>query len=210
MYQGDTDMSYASNVSEVDMPLPSVSGIRPCAHPYHHGDLKNALLNCARSMLGQMPLSAVSLRAVARAAGVSHAAPYRHFANQEALLAALATEGFCDVQNRLSSTVAAGDVGGLCRTYLDFVFCNPTLVRLMFGPQIVKRDGYDELVCAETGLVGEVCRVLGAAELGLAAWAILHGFSMLALEGILDAAGNADPVETLVVRAETAVRRLVG
>src|SRR5215469_222775 len=61
---------------------------------YHHGDLRNALKNAARVILEEEGLAALSLRAVARKAGVSHAAPYRHFPNHEALLVELALEGF--------------------------------------------------------------------------------------------------------------------
>jgi len=61
------------------------------ARSYHHGDLRNALLDAARTILEEESLAELSLRAVARKAGVSHAAPYRHFPNHEALLAELAT-----------------------------------------------------------------------------------------------------------------------
>src|SRR3984957_20060769 len=61
---------------------------------YHHGDLRNGLLESARAILEEESLAALTLRAVARKAGVSHAAPYRHFPNHEALLVELAAEGF--------------------------------------------------------------------------------------------------------------------
>ena len=61
---------------------------------YHHGDLRNALLDAARAILEEESLANLSLRAVARRAGVSHAAPYRHFPNHESLLVELAHEGF--------------------------------------------------------------------------------------------------------------------
>src|ERR1700678_1614444 len=71
----------------------------------HHGDLRNALRQAARSILEEEGLGALSLRAVARKAGVSHAAPYRHFPNHEALLVELALEGFAELQEEI---VAAG------------------------------------------------------------------------------------------------------
>ncbi len=61
---------------------------------YHHGDLRAALLEAAREVLAKEGVEALTLREVARRAGVTHAAPYRHFADKEALLAAVATEGF--------------------------------------------------------------------------------------------------------------------
>src|SRR6478736_9746442 len=78
--------------------------------PYHHGDLRNALLDSARSILEKQGLEALSLRAVARKAGVSHAAPYRHFPNHEALLAELATEGFAELRGEINSVVNSPDV----------------------------------------------------------------------------------------------------
>ena len=65
---------------------------------YHHGDLRNGLLDAARAILEEQSLSALTLRAVARRAGVSHAAPYRHFPNHEALLVELGAEGFQELR----------------------------------------------------------------------------------------------------------------
>src|SRR6201996_8823971 len=80
--------------------------------PYHHGDLRNGLLDAARAILEESSLSALTLRAVARRAGVSHAAPYRHFPNHEALLVELAIEGFTELKDQITQAAeqAAGDV----------------------------------------------------------------------------------------------------
>src|SRR5207342_1602524 len=72
------------------------------AKPYHHGDLRNALLDAARALLEEGPFADLSLRAVARRAGVSHAAPYRHFPNHESLLVELALEGFTELRRDIS------------------------------------------------------------------------------------------------------------
>ena len=77
------------------------------ARSYHHGDLRNALLEAARSILEEQDLSELSLRAVARRAGVSHAAPYRHFPNHEALLVELAMEGFSELRQEIASAAAS-------------------------------------------------------------------------------------------------------
>src|SRR5215472_8710574 len=79
---------------------------------YHHGDLRQALLRCAESILKRDGLEALSLRAIARAAGVSHAAPAHHFSDLSSLLSALAAEGF----DRLSdSLIEAANKGGESR-----------------------------------------------------------------------------------------------
>src|SRR5579862_9443874 len=80
------------------------------ARPYHHGDLRNALIEAARAILEEESLAELSLRAVARKAGVSHAAPYRHFPNHEALLAELATEGFVELRQEIASVVSSPEV----------------------------------------------------------------------------------------------------
>ena len=74
---------------------------------YHHGDLRNALKTAARTILEDEGLAALSLRAVARKAGVSHAAPYRHYPNHEALLVELALEGFGELCGDIRAAGAA-------------------------------------------------------------------------------------------------------
>src|SRR5471032_1587463 len=74
---------------------------------YHHGDLRNGLLEAARTILEEESLSALTLRAVARKAGVSHAAPYRHFPNHEALLVELSIEGFDELRDAIAEAAKA-------------------------------------------------------------------------------------------------------
>ena len=82
------------------------------ARAYHHGDLRNTLREAARAILEEEGLAALSLRAVARRAGVSHAAPYRHYSNHEALLVELAVEGFDELREEINRSLEAEyDVG---------------------------------------------------------------------------------------------------
>src|SRR5471032_1839693 len=83
--------------------VPSAAGGRG----YHHGDLRNGLLEAARTILEEESLSALTLRAVARKAGVSHAAPYRHFPNHEALLVELGLEGFVELRQYIAEAAKA-------------------------------------------------------------------------------------------------------
>src|SRR5437667_11688861 len=120
------------------------------ARPYHHGDLRNALLDSARNILEKEGLEALSLRAVARGAGVSHAAPYRHFPNHEALLAELAIEGFSELRDEIHSVVNTPDVESdriakIGAAYMRFVARRPALASLMFGPQVTNRDSFPKL-----------------------------------------------------------------
>lgn len=112
------------------------------AAPYHHGDLRRALLDAAEAMLERGGQAALSLREVARAAGVSHNAPYRHFADREALLAALAAGGFARLAGALADAATAAEEGGRLRAaghaYLRFARVHRALYLLMFGPEIRK------------------------------------------------------------------------
>src|SRR5579862_5398824 len=98
-----------SNTPNDQLPQTTPRGRRGTERSYHHGDLRNGLLEAARAILEEQDLSALTLRAVARRAGVSHAAPYRHFPNHEALLVELGLEGFGELRQFI---VEAGKVGG--------------------------------------------------------------------------------------------------
>ena len=149
---------------------------------YHHGDLRAALLRAGADLLEKQGLASLSLREVARRAGVSHNAPYRHFPNREALLAGLAAEGF----RMLADGQASGGRGrGLA--YVRFALEHPQRFRLMFGG-VLPIGEYPELreqgARAYQGLedafkeLGEDARLAAAA-----AWSLVHGLSNLMLDG---------------------------
>lgn len=136
------------------------------SRPYHHGALRDALLADAQSLLAEQGLAAVSLRELARRAGVSHSAPERHFPNRQALLDALATRGFvllaeairqalADHRDRLEDGFRAA-----AKAYVSFAIDNAALLELMFAS---KADHLDEAVATAAedlfsltaGLVGE-------------------------------------------------------
>ncbi len=106
--------------------------------PYHHGDLHEALVRTARKLLEKDGLEHLSLRGVARAAGVSPAAPYHHFADKHALLGAVAAEGFTQLREEMLARMAtvpdaAGRRDACGIGYVAFAVKNPALFRLMFG-----------------------------------------------------------------------------
>src|ERR1700748_3467134 len=117
---------------------------------YHHGDLRNGLLEAARSILEEESLAALTLRAVARKAGVSHAAPYRHFPNHEALLVELSIEGFEELREAIAEAAKAQGnesdrIANIGAAYMRFVAQRPALARLMFGGQLPQRDQFPTL-----------------------------------------------------------------
>jgi AcrR family transcriptional regulator len=149
---------------------------------YHHGDLRAALLRAAGELLEQQGIAALSLREAARRAGVSHNAPYRHFPQREALLAALAAEGF---RMLADGQAAAARERGLA--YVRFALEHPQRFRLMFGgvvpigshPELREqgRRAYQKLEDAFREL-GDDARLAAAA-----AWSLVHGLANLILDG---------------------------
>jgi AcrR family transcriptional regulator len=163
---------------------------------YHHGDLRRALLDATLEILRRDGLGAVSLREVARAAGVSHNAPYRHFSSREALLAGVATEGFGRLRARLEA--AGGSLAAMGEAYLAFAVAERPCFLLMFGSTLCKAD-FPDLAAAATKALLALDRVAsGRSDSGgnptdprsieagtLRAWAIVHGFAHLVADGQL-------------------------
>lgn len=160
---------------------------------YHHGDLHAALLAAAQELLVERGEGAISLREVARRAAVSHNAPYRHFADRETLLAALAAQGFADLLACMGQ-IGAGQAAVtrlalLGRCYVHFALERRGLFRLMFASAL-ERSRYPDLQQAAEQLrqlLGEaVAALVGeeAAEVaGLSAWSLVHGLALLLLDG---------------------------
>ncbi len=172
---------------------------------YHHGDLRAALLEAAREVLAKEGVEALTLREVARRAGVTHAAPYRHFADKEALLAAVATEGYLALTQSMEAHVkpkkdpvqrllAAG------AGYVAFALAHPAHYRLMFGPGIQDFEAHPPLKAASDAAFGYLVERISQAQaaggtrqgdtLGYAAaaWSMSHGLALGLLDGMFEGA----------------------
>jgi len=183
------------------------------ARGYHHGDLRNGLLEAARNIMEEESLSALTLRAVARKAGVSHAAPYRHFPNHESLLVELALEGFAELRGEVVAAAAAQGaesdrIAKIGAAYMRFVAKRPALARLMFGPQLPNREQFAQLGEAADSIGGEIGAALHDPALGLAVWAAVHGLAMLILENVIDLGQRRSGLDVLPSRAEILLRSL--
>ena len=168
---------------------------------YHHGDLKNALIEAGIQILSQDGLHALSLRKVAQKAGVSHAAPYAHFPDKQALIAAISTEGFRRLHASLEAVTAqhAGDplsqLSEGAWAYTEFALQNPGIFKVMFSSALEKERDHPALVeMAQRTfrLVVEVVKANQAAGnlrpatpdlLAVSIWSAVHGLSALILEG---------------------------
>jgi AcrR family transcriptional regulator len=163
---------------------------------YHHGDLRAALVLAAMELLEESGETALSLRAVARRAGVSPAAPYRHYADREALVSAVAALGYRELAERLAaahpSPSTPEQLASVAIAYVQFALERPALFRIMFG-EPCDRDN-DERVAA-TAAVSQYVRAIvertfpqaDAEALATAIWALVHGLALLHLDGKLDA-----------------------
>jgi AcrR family transcriptional regulator len=150
---------------------------------YHHGDLRAAVLGAAGNLIEKEGLAGLSVREAARRAGVSHNAPYRHFPDRDALLAALAAEGFTELKKSLENR-SGRELG---ESYVRFALARPQRFRLMFGG-LLALERYPELRAAAQATHER----LTAAFAGLgadakfaaaAAWSLVHGLAHLILDG---------------------------
>jgi len=182
--------------------------------PYHHGELAPSLREAARAILEEEGLDALSLRSVARRAGVSHAAPYRHYPSREALLADVACDGLMQLRSELAQAAAVlGDraerivlIGG---AYLRFASRHGGLLRLMFGSELPNRADFPGLAEA-TALIGEdIGHALGDPAAGLAAWAAMHGLALLILENVIDLGQKQAGLDVVPSRAGILLRSFV-
>jgi AcrR family transcriptional regulator len=172
--------------------------------PYHHGDLRRALLEAALVILEREGEAGLGLRDLARAVGVSAAAPYRHFDSRAALLEALAVTGFQRFTAAMEAVAAANPpdmLSAMGKTYVLFALNNKGLFRLMFSPQ-VRRDNRPGLRMAADAAFQTLRHVSGGdvksgRVAALAAWARVHGLAVLLLDGQIAMEAGED-IEALI------------
>ena len=168
---------------------------------YHHGTLRTALLEGAESILNTQGIGGLTLRAAAREAGVSHAAPTHHFGDLSGLLTALATTGFTRLRERLDEGIAAaGDGAGaritaLGRVYVGFARNSPGLFQLMFRSERLDWCAPDLSQAAEAAFEllaldepdGETGSPEGLHRFTIATtrWSLVHGLATLLVDGRL-------------------------
>jgi len=174
------------------------------AKPYHHGNLRQELLQAAVAAIEEAGPTAVSLRELARRVGVTHAAPTHHFGDKTGLLTAVAAEGFrllaeetTEAWTRTESFLEVGVA------YVRFAIEHRAHFEVMFRPELYRADDSDIAAArdaASTVLLGSASEVTDAtggdgAGAVVAAWALMHGLATLWLNGNLPPEMGADPVE---------------
>jgi AcrR family transcriptional regulator len=188
---------------------------------YHHGDLKRALTEAALGLVSEKGPKGFTLREVARRAGVSAAAPYRHFADKADLLAAVATQGFVQFHEMLSAVATeTTDLNqrmvDMARAYVRWAVTHPDYYQAMFGAEIDKST-HPELLTAGLrafgDLVDAITQCQGAKilpdgdplEIAGPTWSLLHGISTLSIGQDLAHVGIRDDPQDLAERSLTAL-----
>ena len=170
---------------------------------YHHGDLKNALIQSGIRILAEDGIKGLSLRKAARLAGVTHSAPYAHFTDKQALIAAISTDGYKKLYDRIVSVRLQFPEEPLRQfietawAYVQFGFEEPEHFKVTFSSSVESEREYPDLVeitaktfnelrqliirCQQAGLVDE-----GEPDLvALTVWGLVHGFVILIQEGMV-------------------------
>src|SRR6516164_6438212 len=171
------------------------------AKPYHHGNLREALLGAAIRLIAEVGPTAFTLREVARRAGVSHNAPYRHFRDRDDLMAAVAAQGFRELTRAMMEAAAAKSdalerlkCAGL--GYVTFALRRPEHFTVMFDAPVLKRKRPDSAAAGEEAFATLLnfvkdCQEAGRLpsgdlrEMALLAWTMVHGIAKLAITGRL-------------------------
>lgn len=168
----------------------------------HHGDLRASLLRAALALLQEGGAEALTLRAVARRAGVSPGAPYHHFADKDALLAAVAGDGFAELHAALSEAAVEAAAGRptarlhtMCAAYVRFALHAPARYAVMFHPDLGQSPAMQSVAAAALAtfeqLIAAVAAVSprpdpqGQREAALLVWATAHGAVVLQLGGMV-------------------------
>jgi AcrR family transcriptional regulator len=169
---------------------------------YHHGDLRRALLEASLALVDEAGIGALSLREVARKAGVSHNAPYHHFRDKGSLLSAIAEEGFAELAREMSEARAAApdararlEACGLA--YVRFALESPARFKVMFRPELAAPSEEGAVARSSTPALDTLTgAIIQAQEAGLApagdpmplvltCWSAVHGLASLWLDGPL-------------------------
>jgi AcrR family transcriptional regulator len=170
---------------------------------YHHGNLSAALIGAALALIMEKGPDALTIREVASRAGVSHAAPYRHFADKSTLMAEVAKQGFDMMVAQMRHRMATYPDDPLMQLkycgigYIEFALDHPAHYKVMFGPsqdqkhasEALKRSShtsFQTLLDAITACQAKTVAHAGdPMAMALTAWSMVHGFSMLRIDGLV-------------------------
>ncbi|MBX3183052.1 MAG: TetR/AcrR family transcriptional regulator [Polyangiaceae bacterium] len=183
---------------------------------YHHGDLRRALLDAALELILERGAEGFTLRAAARAAGVSDAAPYHHFSDKEALLAELGAEGFALLSDKIrAATADLSDAREIALAmgveYVVFAAHHPAHFRVMLSRRVLQTQhpglagaAMETFTLVREALLAGAARAASQLEvetLIFSAWALVHGYAFLVVEGHLGTLAEDEPRLRALIRA---------
>ncbi|TQF16665.1 TetR/AcrR family transcriptional regulator [Myxococcus llanfairpwllgwyngyllgogerychwyrndrobwllllantysiliogogogochensis] len=188
----------------------------PRKRAYHHGDLRQALVDATLKLIATEDVGAVSLREVARRAGVTAAAPYHHFRDKDALLAAVAEEGYRALNQRMDESLSSiraprtdNQLRALARCYVRFAVEHPAHYRVMFRQEWGDEEKYASLHAEGMRAYGRLQELakettggkVDMDTLAFTVWAWVHGLASLWNEGPLRKKTRSDSIEPLLERS---------
>jgi AcrR family transcriptional regulator len=196
---------------------------------YHHGDLRQALIQAAEALIAEKGIAGFTLRECARRAGVSPSAPSHHFGHVAGLLSAIAALGFSDLANAMEHAKdqaqgnALDELQAIGEAYITVAMMNPPRFRITFGQMPLDWSNPELLHEAERAfgiLERQVITIRGESGAGdpaldtqaasVAAWSIVHGFSTLLLDGRLTRFGvDVDPEKSVKNLAQKMLKMLI-
>jgi AcrR family transcriptional regulator len=202
---------------------PSKRAARKPRRPYHHGNLRRALLDEALATVRADGVDGLTLREIGARVGVSRTALYRHFADKRALLTAVATEGFRTLRHQLVTAWEEGGRGPAASeamgvAYVRFAVANPSHYRVMFSRFIDPQPREPELAAEAGGAFQALVDAVAALQrdgtvrgddtvlVARFVWAVVHGVAMLAIDGQLpEPGGVAELMPYALERLGTAI-----
>jgi len=196
----------------MDKLIPNITPAKPAPN-YHHGNLREALLAASVDIIGQQGIQALSLRKLAVVVGVSHTSCYHHFKDKDALLAAVAEQGFVQMSDRLkrimenTETPLMDKLKQWVSGYVTFATLNPTQYELMFGRDLWQGENHDQFQRVAKDHFRQYVHlfeqfqqqgILAPSEIPLRLaqllWSTLHGLAKLASVGIFAKQGDQDDI----------------
>jgi AcrR family transcriptional regulator len=193
---------------------------------YHHGDLRQKIIDEALSWIERENIVSLSLRGIARRLGVSHNAPYRHFPDKESLLVAIAEIGFRQLNRALQQALDCQannypeKLENIGVAYIRYALANQTYYRVMFSDRQLICDKYPELDriseqafmvllnAIEAGQEAKVFIAEDSRQLARVCWSLTHGVSMLAIDNQFTISSSDDLLQLAQIATKTVSRGL--